>query len=199
MIPPYLIAFRLIDSPADGAVGVAGNLMAALLGAALGWWLAQRSLAARARHEARAAARHSLARLFPLLWPPTRYAEFLAGLDTIDADLLVAGVSPKLRAALTLVANECWTDGAASVDDGRGEPGISTKLLLAFRTVRHALLLELAAGGGRGAAARATAVLEHVDRLIAEDRDDRGRRPAVLVTAESPTGTIDDGNGNESR
>jgi len=194
-----LIVPRLIDLTADGAVGVAGNLTAAVLGAAVGWWLAQRSSGARARHEARAAARRSLAGLFPLVWPPTRYAEFMAGLDTIDADLMVAGVSPKLRAALTLVARECWTDGAATVEQRRPEPGISTKPLLALRIVRDAVLLELALGRGRGAASRAAAVLERVDRLIAENRADRGRRPAVLVTPRSPTRTLDDGKKSESR
>jgi hypothetical protein len=199
MIPLDLTAPRLTDLTADWAVGLAGNLAAALLGATAGWWLAQRSSGARARHEARAAARHSLAHLFLLVWPPTRYAEFLAGLDTIDADLLVGGVSPKLRAALTLVASECWTDGAASVAEGRPEPGISTRLLLAFRIARNAVLLELALGRGRGAGSRAAAVLERVDRLIAEDRADRGRRSAVLVAADSPARTLDDGKESGSR
>jgi hypothetical protein len=190
---------RLIDLTTERAVGVAGNLAAAVLGAVVGWWLAQHSSGARGRTEARSAARHSLAELVLLVWPPTRYAEFMAGLDTIDADLQVAGVSPRLRAALWLVASECWTNGASSVDDGRPEPGISTKLLLAFRVVRNAVLLELAPGRNRGAASRAAAVLERVNRLIAENRADWERRPAVPVTTESSAGTIDDGNKSESR
>jgi hypothetical protein len=199
MILLHVTALRLIDLTTDRALGLAGNLAAALFGAAVGWWLAERSSGARARQEARVAARHSLARLYPLVWPPTGYAEFMAGLDTIDADLLVARVSPQLRAALTLVASECWTDGAVSSGEGRPEPGISTKLLLAFRVVRNTVLLELATGRGRGAASRAAAVLQRVDRLIAEDRADRGRRPAVLMAADSSAQTLDDGKETGSR
>jgi len=199
MIALELSARWPIDLPVDGVIGVAGNLAAALLGAAVAWWLAQHSSGARARHEAKAAARRSLAGLYRFVWPPTRYAEFMAGLETIDADLQVAGVSPKLRAALTLVAGECWTDGAASADEGRPEPGISTKLLLAFRIVRDAVLLELALGRGRRGLSRAAAVLERVHRLIAENRADRACRTGVLVTVESPQITLDDGKESDSR
>jgi hypothetical protein len=147
--------------------------------------------AARLRAEARSAARHALARLYLLVWPPTRYAEFMAGLDELDADLLVARVSPTLRAALSLIATECWTDGAEMNDDQDSEPGISTRLLVGFRMVRNAVLLELASGRTRGGRQRAREVFDHLDRLIAADRADRGRRTAPLVAAEFATRTID--------
>jgi hypothetical protein len=176
----------------DGAIlDVAGAMASAVLGALLGWWLAQRSSAARLRAEARSAARHALARLYLLVWPPTRYAEFMAGLDELDADLLVARVSPTLRAALSLIATECWTDGAEMNDDQDSEPGISTRLLVGFRMVRNAVLLELASGRTRGGRQRAREVFDHLDRLIAADRADRGRRTAPLVAAEFATRTID--------
>jgi hypothetical protein len=184
-------ALWALDSSGMTALVEAG--VTALAGTALGWWLADRSAMARARADARAAARQALARLHQLVWPPTRYPEFLTGLDALDAELLVARVSPGLRAAVSLVASECWADGAEA--RGQPAPGISTELLVAFRLVRNGILSELAAGRRRrGAAERANAIFEEVEMLVRADREDRGRRTPPLVAAALAAQTLDDEN-----
>jgi hypothetical protein len=183
----------------DVMLDVAGALVSAVVGVVLGWWLGHRSAAARLQAEARSTARHALARLYLLVWPPTRYAEFMAGLDELDADLLVARVSPPLRAALSLIATECWADGAEAADDEQPEQGISTQLLVGFRMVRNAVLLELAGSRTRGAHRHATEVFDNVNRLAAADRADRGRRTPAVVAAEFATRTVDVDKESESR
>ena len=182
----------LWDLGSGGLTSLVEGGVTALAGTALGWWLADRSAVARARSDARAAARQALAKLHQLVWPPTRYPDFLSGLDALDAELLVARVSPGLRAAVSLVATECWADGAEA--RGQPAPGISTELLVAFRLVRNAILAELAAGRRRRSSERATAVFEEVERLVRADRADRGLRTPPLVAAALAAQTLDDDN-----
>jgi len=182
-----------------GGVAIAEAFVSAVLGTLLGWWLATHTSRRTARASARAQARRSLAGFYVHLWPPTRYSELMASLDGVDADLLVARVSPQLRAALAMVATECWQDAAASLRGDRSEPAISTKLLVAYRTVRSAILLELAVGRDRRSRARATAVLERASRLVEDNAADRGRRPTLAVLPSQRGITLDVGNESGSR
>ncbi len=160
-------------------VGAAGAMLAALVGAMVGGWLTRLSAEASAKATARHTAQHSLARLYVLLWPPTRHVEFLAGVEALDADLVVAGVSPELRAALVRVATECWQDAAGDGAAPPGqEPAIATRLLGAYRRVRDAILVELGSGGRRDRV-RARAVLDHVEEVVTESARDRESRPAA--------------------
>lgn len=159
-----------------GTLEIVGAMLAAIVGALLGGWLSHYSTMSTTRAKARTVARHHLAELYMLLWPPTRFAQLHGELEAIDADLQAARVAPELRAALSRVAIECWNDGsirARSSDD----PGISTKLLEAYRQVRTAILLQLLPRGRRNRdQRRIDALLVRVEDLIAENMTDRSTR-----------------------
>lgn len=154
---------------------------AAISGALSGAWITHRFAVEKTLSETRTAARHSLAQLHVLIWPPTRYAVLQAALDKLEGDLVAAGVPLRLRTAIAEIAVECWTDGAAGTLVNGPSGGIATKLLEAYRLLRTAVLLELSPRKRRRRVEFQDNVLRRVERLVAETRKDRSRRiPPVL-------------------
>jgi hypothetical protein len=169
----------------EPGVTVVVGTVAAVSGALSGVWITHRFAVGKTLSETRTAARHSLAQLYVLIWPPTGYAVLLAALDKLDGDLMDAGVPLRLRTAIAEIAVECWTDGAAGTSVNRPSGGIATKLLEAYRLLRTAVLLELSPRKRRRRVEFQDDVLRRVERLGAETREDRSRRiPPVLDEAQ---------------
>ena len=187
MAASALVAVEVTAPVLQPAVTVIGGAVAAVAGAFSGAWVTHRFASATALSEARKAARTSLAELYVLIWPPTEYAVLLSALDRLDSDLIAAGIELRLRSAMAEVAQECWTDGAASAFAGRAEEaGIATKLLEAYRLLRTAVLLELSPTRRRSRAAFVRSVLGRADQFVAETRADRNRRTLQAVCGQSP-------------
>jgi hypothetical protein len=164
----------------ERGVTVVVGAVGAVCGALSGAWVTHRFAVEKTLSEARTAARLSLARLYVLIWPPSRYAVLVAALDELEGDLAEAGVPLRLQAAIVEIAVACWADGAASIPVDGPSGGIATKLLQAYRLVRTTVLLELSPRKRRRRAEFQDNVLRRVERLVAETREDRSRRIPVL-------------------
>jgi hypothetical protein len=81
-------------------IGVGGTLLGTLLGA----WLATTGAQRARRYQAMT----EMAELWSSLWAPTPYDQLMQRLDRLDTTLIQVRARANLRAALRIIAIECW-------------------------------------------------------------------------------------------
>jgi hypothetical protein len=121
-----------VDSGTAAAlIGVGGTVLGTLLGA----WLATAGSRRALRYQAMA----EIAELWSSLWAPTPYDQLMQRLDRLDTTLMQVRARGNLRAALRIIAMECWQYSHFQSESGDPEPGIRSGYLDAYDSVRHPL------------------------------------------------------------